>query len=145
MAANDHRRGSRNLLDFDDTKDDDDFKENGNGNNGTPRKRNPKKTITKRPSHLTDVSTKEKHLENDDAIKEELLRIEASDDSTWSHPMGFNLLSALRILNAPADPILNNTGYWIQPEELEDIPAMFDSYLNVNCLYCKYWVSYSIF
>lgn len=49
--------------------------------------------------------------------------------------MGFNLLSSLRILNAPADPILNNTGYWIQPEDLEDIPAMFDSYLSVNCLY----------
>ena len=49
--------------------------------------------------------------------------------------MGFNLLSALRILNAPGDKILNNTGYWIQPEDLDDIPGMFDSYLNVNCLY----------
>ena len=27
------------------------------------------------------------------------------------------------------------TGNWIQPEDLDDIPAMFDSYLNVNCLY----------
>lgn len=84
--------------------------------------------------------------------------------------MGFSLLSSLRIFNAPMDPVLNNTGYWIQvrievtlwiwsfkpranqqettasmsvakfmsilqPEDPEDIPAMFDSYLNVNCLY----------
>ena len=49
--------------------------------------------------------------------------------------MGFNILSGLRILNAPMDPVFSNTGYWIQPEDLEDIPAMFDSYLNINCLY----------
>ena len=28
--------------------------------------------------------------------------------------MGFSLLSSLRIFNAPMDPVLNNTGYWIQ-------------------------------
>ncbi|KAL7532017.1 hypothetical protein ACHAWF_003989, partial [Thalassiosira exigua] len=49
--------------------------------------------------------------------------------------MGFDVLAALRVLNAPADPVLSNTGCWIHPEESEDILAMFDSYLNVNCLY----------
>ncbi|KAL7523240.1 hypothetical protein ACHAWF_001953 [Thalassiosira exigua] len=88
----------------------------------------------RRSSHLSDTSTREQLLENDEALKAELVRLERGD-SQWRHPMGFDFLSALRILNAPADPVLSNTGCWIQPEELEDIPSMFDSYLNVNCLY----------
>lgn len=73
-------------------------------------------------------------MESDEALRNELSRLESSG-SKWTHPMGFSLLSSLRIFNAPMDPVLNNTGYWIQPEDPEDIPAMFDSYLNVNCLY----------
>ena len=72
-----------------------------------------KKSLRRRSTHLTaEVSTKEKQLENDDALKNELVRLEATD-STWTHPMGFKLLAALRILNAPADPVLNDTGGYL--------------------------------
>jgi len=93
-------------------------------------KKNPKK-VAMRSSHLAGTSIKDIILENDKTLKDELVRLE-STDSAWSHPIGFNLLGALQILNAPMDPVLNNTGYWIQPEDLEDIPAMFDSYLNAG-------------
>ena len=66
-------------------------------------------------------------FEHDEALRNEVERLEQFD-ADWKHPMGFNMLSALRILNAPADPVLSNTGCWIQPEDLDDIPAMFDSY-----------------
>jgi hypothetical protein len=56
-------------------------------------------------------------------------------DSTWSNPTEFSFFSALMILNAAYDPVYLNTGYWIQPEDLDAIPTMFESYLNVNCLY----------
>ncbi|KAL7528514.1 hypothetical protein ACHAXR_002489 [Thalassiosira sp. AJA248-18] len=134
--ANDHENAApkppppakRRTVSF---NDDDDFKDNQKDDKkDTKKNRRP----SMRSGHLTDTSTKEKLLENDAAIKTELERLESSD-SQWRHPIGFGLLSALRILNAPFDPILSNTGYWIQPEDLEDIPAMFDSYLNVNCLY----------
>ena len=107
---------------------------NTRNNNGGSNNKKPIRA-SRRPSHLNEISSKERHLENDDALKQELLRVETAHSSDWTHPIGFNFLSALRILNAPGDPVLNNTGYYIQPEELEDIPAMFDSFLNVNCLY----------
>lgn len=83
------------------------------------RKRPP---VRKRSSHLLDTTAKEKLIENDTALKKELERLEASD-SHWNHPVGFNLLAALRILNAAGDPVFRNTGHWIQPEDVEDIPV----------------------
>lgn len=83
-----------------------------------------KKSLRRRSTHLTaEVSTREKQVENDDALKNELARLEAID-STWKHPMGFKLLAALRILNAPADPVLNDTG------------EFFCRYVVVCCVCC---------
>jgi len=89
----------------------------------------------KRSEHLSDVSRQEiKRIEdNEQALKNELARMEATD-SQWNPPMGFGFLQGLRVLNAAADPVLAKNGHWIQPEDLDDIPAMYDSYLNVNCL-----------
>ena len=98
-----------------------------------PRAHKPPPT-RRRSSHLAEKAAEEVLLEQDAALKAELSRME-TDESQWKHPIGFNLLSALRILNAPFDPVFTKSGHWIQPEELEDIPTMFDSYLNVNCLY----------
>lgn len=47
---------------------------------------------------------------------------------------GFNFLSALRILNAPGDPILSNTGYWIQPEDLDDIRTNWPIVCFIFCI-----------
>jgi len=90
----------------------------------------------RRSEHLSDISRQEvKRIDdNEEALKNELARMEATD-SQWNPPMGFGILQALRVLNAPVDPVLTKNGHWIQPEDLDDIPAMYDSYLNVNCLY----------
>lgn len=88
----------------------------------------------KRSGHLIEKFTERTDLGYENALKYELNSIEA-EDSQWSHPIGFSMLSGLRLLNLPFDPILNNTGHWIQPEDVDDIPSMFDSYLNVNCLF----------
>eukprot|EP00984_Skeletonema_dohrnii_P008904 scaffold3309_cov118-Skeletonema_dohrnii-CCMP3373.AAC.7 len=95
-----------------------------------------KKQQRKRSEHLSDVSRQDvKRIDdNEEALKNELARMEATD-SQWTPPMGFGLLQAFRVLNAPIDPVLTKNGHWIQPEDLDDIPAMYDSYLNVNCLY----------
>lgn len=90
----------------------------------------------KRSGHISDISRQEvKRIDdNEEALKNELARMEATD-SQWDPPMGFGILQALRVLNAPMDPVLTKNGHWIQPEDLDDIPSMYDSYLNVNCLY----------
>lgn len=95
-----------------------------------------RKRVQRRRSHLSDVSRHDVRRidDNEEALKNELARMEATD-SQWTPPMGFGFVQALRILNAPADPVLSKNGHWIQPEDLDDIPAMYDSYLNVNCLY----------
>ena len=91
----------------------------------------------RRSGHISNVSRQDVKRTDDheEALKNELARMEATDSQWEDPPMGFGLLQALRILNAPADPILTKNGHWIQPEDLDDIPAMYDSYLNVNCLY----------
>ncbi len=76
----------------------------------------------RRSSHLLDAHKKEKYLEYEYALDSELTRIEATD-SNWTHPMGFHLFAAMRILNAPLDPVLKATGDWIQPEDVDDIPV----------------------
>ncbi|KAL7492189.1 hypothetical protein ACHAWT_001371 [Skeletonema menzelii] len=101
------------------------------------RTTNRKKVQQRRRSgHISDVSRQDVKRTDDheEALKNELARMEATD-SQWDPPMGFGLFQALRILNAPVDPLLTKNGHWIQPEDLDDIPAMYDSYLNVNCLY----------
>ena len=89
-----------------------------------------------RSGHLEGVTKNDVRRlnDNEEALKNELLRLEATD-SQWDTPIGFGFIQALRVLNAPFDPVLSKMGEWVQPDDLDDIPAMNDSYLNVNCLY----------
>ncbi|EJK62058.1 hypothetical protein THAOC_17347 [Thalassiosira oceanica] len=61
-----------------------------------------RKQQRRRSSHLEDTSTKVHLMESDEALRNELSRLESSGS---------------------------------KPEDPEDIPAMFDSYLNLKCLY----------
>ena len=90
--------------------------------------------LRRRSSHLADASATERLTEDDEALKNELHRLEASDDAQFQHPIGFSWLAALRILNAPADPVLNNTGYWIQPEDLDDVRISDELHACVSIL-----------
>lgn len=98
------RGGSRNVV------DDTNVSPDGNRN-------------SRRSTHLTDVSRQQKSDNHEAALRKELERLEAHD-SQWSHPMGgIRILTALRILGAPFDPVLGNLGKWVQPEDVEDIPV----------------------
>ena len=76
-----------------------------------------------RSTHLADVSRQQKSDNHESALKKEIERLEAHD-SQWSHPMGHaRILTALRILVAPFDPVVGNLGKWVQPDDVEDIPV----------------------
>ena len=69
-----------------------------NNNNGS----NNKKPIraSRRPSHLNEISSKERHLENDDALKQELLRVETAH-STSSVLFEYSMLLEIQSLIIP--------------------------------------------
>ena len=84
-------------------------------------------------SHVLASHRKEERRLEDDLVRQTVQEIEADD--SWKHPISNNILGSMRIFNAFTDPVLRRTGDWVLPEEPDDIPVMYESYLHVLTVY----------